>query len=252
MTNEELAALIQAGERERIPELWAQVEKYVWKQANRRALSLEGYGGVTEEDLYQSGFLALLDAVESYDHAAGMSFIGWLNLRLKNSFAEAAGYRSKKRDVLDYAEDIDAPINDADGLSVADLLAAPDGLQSFEKAEDRLWREQLRAALERALEVIPEAQATVLRRRFFDGATLAEVAREAGVNIESARQRQNKGLRSIRRSRMCRELEQFIELRTPYWARVGVAAFNSSHTSAVELAVLRSEELLKKVETMGK
>lgn len=77
MTNEELAALIQAGERERIPELWAQVEKYVWKQANRRALSLEGYGGVTEEDLYQSGFLALLDAVESYDHAAGMSFIGW-------------------------------------------------------------------------------------------------------------------------------------------------------------------------------
>lgn len=113
-----------------------------WKNTsgNRQtagALSLEGYGGVTEEDLYQSGFLALLDAVESYDHAAGMSFIGWLNLRLKNSFAEAAGYRSKKRDVLDYAEDIDAPINDADGLSVADLLAAPDGLQSFEKAEDR-------------------------------------------------------------------------------------------------------------------
>ena len=55
MTNEELAALIQAGERERIPELWAQVEKYVWKQANRRALSLEGYGGVTEQKAGRSG-----------------------------------------------------------------------------------------------------------------------------------------------------------------------------------------------------
>ena len=32
MTNEELVALIQAGERDRLPELWEQVERFVaWK-----------------------------------------------------------------------------------------------------------------------------------------------------------------------------------------------------------------------------
>ena len=35
MTNEELVALIQAGERDKLPELWEQVERFVALQANR-------------------------------------------------------------------------------------------------------------------------------------------------------------------------------------------------------------------------
>ena len=46
---------------------------------------------MTVEDLYQSGYLALVDAVKSYDAGRGMSFIGWLALALRTAFAEAAG-----------------------------------------------------------------------------------------------------------------------------------------------------------------
>ncbi len=67
MTNEELVALIQSGERARMGELWEQAERFVSRQAGKRARALNGFGGVTEEDLYQSGYLALVAAVDSFD-----------------------------------------------------------------------------------------------------------------------------------------------------------------------------------------
>ena len=63
MTNEELAVRIKQGERDKLEELWNQVERFIWKMANRRAYSLEGRNGVTAEDLYQAGYLAMVDAV---------------------------------------------------------------------------------------------------------------------------------------------------------------------------------------------
>ena len=74
MGNEELVARIQAGEKELIPQLWEQVEKFISQQAGKRARQLNGYGGVAEDDLYQTGFIGLLDAVQSYDGWQGMSF----------------------------------------------------------------------------------------------------------------------------------------------------------------------------------
>lgn len=42
MTNEELVALIQAGERDRMPELWEQVERFVANRANRLLIRSQG------------------------------------------------------------------------------------------------------------------------------------------------------------------------------------------------------------------
>lgn len=97
MSNEELVALIQAGERDRLSELWEQVERFVALQARQRILFSGGLGGVEVDDLYQSGYIALVAAVDSYDPATGRSFIGWLSLALKTAFAEAGGYRSRRQ-----------------------------------------------------------------------------------------------------------------------------------------------------------
>lgn len=45
MSNEELVALIQGGERERLPDLWEQVERFVRQQAHRRFVLSAGLGG---------------------------------------------------------------------------------------------------------------------------------------------------------------------------------------------------------------
>ena len=75
-------------------------------------------GGVEFGDLYNSGYLALIAAADTYNPTAGCSFIGWLSMSLKTAFAEAGGYRSRKQalDPLHRASSLNAPLgNDEDG-----------------------------------------------------------------------------------------------------------------------------------------
>lgn len=97
MTNEELVALIQAGERDRLPELWDQVERFVASRANRLLIAMgpdkAALAGVEFGDLYNSGYFALVDAAERYDPAAGAKFITFFSMRLKSYFSETTGFR---------------------------------------------------------------------------------------------------------------------------------------------------------------
>ncbi len=67
MTNEELVERVQAGERDTLSVLWTQVERFVAMQARRRLILSGGLGGVEFGDLYDSGYIALVAAVDTYD-----------------------------------------------------------------------------------------------------------------------------------------------------------------------------------------
>lgn len=217
MSNEKLVELIQAGARDRLPELWAQVEKFVAVQAHKRLVLSGGLGGVEFGDLYDAGYLALVAAVDNFDPGAGCSFIGWLTLALKTAFAEAGGYRSRKqaRDPLHRAGSLDAPIGEDGGGIVGEFQADLAASQAIEDVEHRLYLDQLHDALERALDTLPAQQGATLRRRYYQGQTLDDIAAAEGVYKETVRQWQEKGLRALRRPR-CR-LNQFVEDRTPYF-----------------------------------
>lgn len=248
MSNEELASLVWAGERDRLPELWEQVERFVSMQAGRCARALEGFGGVTAEDLYQSGYIALVAAANSYSPESGRSFISWLALALKTAFAEAAGYRTTKRDMLERSTSLDAPMKDGgDGGTLGDLIADPGAAQDIQDAEDRLYLEQLHNALEKALTGLPGNQADAIRRRYYAGQTLKQAAADTGVYPETVRQLEHKALRALRRRR---ELQQFVEKRTPYYLRVGVAEFQRTGDSAVERIVFKREKLMERGENI--
>lgn len=215
MTNEELVALIQVGERDKLPELWEQVERFVALQARRRYLLSDGLGGVEVEDLYQSGYIALVAAADSYDPETGRSFISWHALALKTAFAEAGGYRSRKqaRDPLHRAGSLDAPIGgDEDNGTLVDLQADPTAAQALQDVEDSIYLEQLHNALEKALNELPDQQSDTLRRRFYQNQSLKEIAASEGVYGSTVHQWQEKGLRALHRRR---ELRQFVEERTP-------------------------------------
>lgn len=243
MSNEELALLIRAGDREKMIELWSRVERFVCCQAEKRARALNGRGGVTAEDLCQSGFLAMIAAVNTFDPAAGKSFIGWLAVYLKTEFAQAAGYRSKKRDALDFAESIEAPVPGTDDLDLGDTLEDLEAAADFQAVEDRLNNEQLHNALEAPLNDLPLEQGAALRGRYYRGQTLGQLAQAMGTSQERVRGLIKNGLAKIRRGKYSRSLEAFIELRTPYYAHVGVETFCTTWTSATELAVFERERL---------
>ena len=196
MTNEELVALIQAGERDRLPELWDQVERFVARQANRLLITMGDRAaahGLEFNDLYNSGYVALVAAADSYGPEAGALFITWFAMHLKTAFAETGGWRTSKRDPLTKSTSLDAPINVGD-------------------------------------------EEAVIRARYYQGRTLEEIGPQA-------RTLESHALVKLRKPRVRRELEQYIERRTPYYMTVGVQTFQNTGESAVERIVFLREQM---------
>lgn len=245
MSNEELVVQIQQGRRELMSELWAQVERFVSQQAGKRARAL--HGAVSDEDLYQSGYLALVAAVDGYDADAGMAFIGWLALHLKTTFAEAAGYRSERqrRDPLHKAASLSDPLGEDAAGTLADIVEDPDSTVPFEEVENRMWAGELRAALDTALSTLTPEQADTMRRRYFQGQTLETIATAEGVSKETVRQREAKSLRILRHPRQSAALRGFLESYTNYFLAVGASRFQTTHTSAVEEIAMMRERMEK-------
>ena len=159
MSNEELVALIQAGDRDRIVELWYQVQRMVYKQAARWA----GLGGTTIEDLTQAGFIAVLRAVDSYDPSRGTKFSTYLFHRLRAELSAATGYNSKRSwfDPLQNAVSLDAPLTDDDDSDTfADLIPDPAAEAAIEGMDIRLGVAEVLAEL-------PEEQRKAIRDRYW-------------------------------------------------------------------------------------
>jgi RNA polymerase sigma-32 factor len=77
---------------------------------------------------------------------------------------------------------LDAPLGDAEGSTHLDMVPAPGPLP------DELAAQRARVAVaHRAIEVLDERSARIMRRRL-EGATLAAVGRELGVSRERVRQ----------------------------------------------------------------
>ncbi len=95
MSNEELVSLIQAGEQEKMALLWDQVRSFVAWKAKKIMLYVENPSYAELDDLMQSGYLALVEAVNTYTPGSS-SFLHWFNIHLKNTFAKVTGYRTKK------------------------------------------------------------------------------------------------------------------------------------------------------------
>lgn len=136
MSNEELVALIQAGDRDRIVELWIQVRRMVYQQAARWT----GPNGTTMEDLTQAGFIAVLRAVDTYDPTKA-KFSTYLFQRLRAEFSAATGQHTKQArlDPLQNAVSLDAPLTDGDDSDTfADLIPDPAAEAAIEGMDVRL------------------------------------------------------------------------------------------------------------------
>ncbi len=238
MTNEELVERIQEGEEALLPTLWEQVYKFAYLMAAKRARASEGLGIVTVEDLRQCGYIALVDAVKSYPAQGDVKFITVYTNHLRNAFRSAIGFQTN---AALKAMSLDTPIGGED-FTLGDTIQDP--TDDYQTVDERIHQEQLHKALEVALEVLPEVQCDTLRHRYYRDHTLKETAEAMGVMQETARQRECKAIRGIRKNPAVMDsLKDFIETNTPYYLRVGVSRFQSTHSSAVEEIVLLRERM---------
>lgn len=180
MTNEELVALIQAGERDRLPELWDQVERFVASRANRLLIAMgpdrAALAGVEFGDLYNSGYFALVDAAERYDPEAGAKFITFFSMRLKSYFSETTGFRlaRQRKDPLNNAKSLDARLkeNDEDSGAFGDFIPDPKAAQALQAVEDTIQRDYTRQAVRQALEQLPTEERLAIKAYYYEGLTV--------------------------------------------------------------------------------
>lgn len=200
MTNEELAAAIQAGDIGQLLQLWEQVRRFAVKQSGRWCRALGDRAGVTQEDLAQCAFLTLLDAVEDWKQDEGV-FLTWYGLRLKTAFAVACGVRTKRdaNDPLQSALSIDAPLTDNEGdpFTLADVTEDPAAEAAIQSVEERDRMQRLHDALENALATLPQEQADALRKKYYE---------ERPADAKACQ----KGLRALRRPSISRALKEYL------------------------------------------
>lgn len=208
MTNEELAAAIQSGETERMAELWAGVENLVKWKANRILNALSAPVDVEFDDLCNAGYIALTKAVPTYKADSG-AFSTWFMFYLQRAFAEATGYRKgkQKRDPLHTALSLDAPLQDADGLTLADSLAADTDMET--EVITSMQQSELRRELESILQQIGGTGAQVMRLRYFENMPYERIAAALHISIAQARQEGNKAMARLREPDIIERLRPF-------------------------------------------
>lgn len=156
--------------------------------------------------------------------------------RMGATVREVAALR--KLDVMLRPLSIDAPVGTADGeISLADTIPSP--VNVAETAEDALYHEELRQALQTMLDALPEREKTVISCRFYRGMTLDQTAALTGTSREGARAAEGRAMRKLRRD--SGRLEDFLQERDLY-AGTGFYSWQSSGISAPEMAIIKFEE----------
>lgn len=209
MTNEELVALIQAGEQDKLLDLWQQVRGFVVKQAYHRIRALDGRGAVTPDDLIQAGFIGMVRAVGYHAPAADYKFLTTLNYCLKTAFTEATHFRTEKqrRDPINEYISLDAPAGgEDDDILLVDIIVDPDAHRRFEEVEVR----QTQEAVETALQSLTEDQRTAIRLRYWYDLTCAQAASVMGVTEKEVGKLEQKALRTLRHPTISKELWKYV------------------------------------------
>ncbi len=248
MSNEELAIEIRTGKTELQSTLWMQIKGFIIQEAARFYFKCPGIGGVEIEDLVQSAYFAMLSAIDAFEENSGYKFLTFLSYHLKTEFCTCAGIRTKKAtlDPLNCKpKSFDEPLSSSEDSRIyADVL--PDPEDCIEAANQKLWLEQVRAALDDMLLQLPEEQAETMRNRYYGELTVEDTARKMQLSAAEVKRNESKAMKRLRGERQ--KLEAFIDDRTPFYKGVSISTFSATHTSAVEKLIFTRERLRGELE----
>ncbi len=252
MTNEELALLIKEGHTEYIITLWERVVKliriiaYAWKR--RRPDNTV----VDAEDLVQSGYFAMLKAVEAYDPDTGFAFTTYLHFPLKAAFQEAFGIKTSRQryNAQQTVISLNAPVGtDEDSSPLEDMLADPTSEVPFEQIErtdeQRMMREMLEDAAARLLN---PRQRELLSKLLNTDCSLTEIAVAANTTIKRASKIKQDLFWKLKTDAQMQKLCEYMRnpdaaLASSSARAVGVSSFRDTGLSVVErLAFQRMDQ----------
>lgn len=202
MTNEELVIRIKAGETELMSELWSQVCRFVYKQANKSYVAHEGRCknmGVEVEDLEQEGYIAIYKAVEGFDPSRNTTFLTHAGLCLKKAFFGICrmNYANWQGNMIRQASSLDAQAYaDNEELSIGDTIADNEDFEA--SIVDKLYLESAGPDLRKAVAELREGWQDVLYAIYVRGLSPSDYARELNVTRVVVNRKHRRALQTLR------------------------------------------------------
>lgn len=240
MSNEELAVLIQNGDRERELELWEQVKHFAMKMANKWLAAFHSRSDVELDDHMSAAYIAMCEAVATYKADSG-SFIGWYSFYLKDGYTALYGLRTRRtaNDPLNNAISLSTPLDDSGEVTLGDAVADPNSAECFERVEDALYRQELHNALCETLKTIPAEYRSVIERRYFNGQTIKSIAADLLTTVNEVKRCESGGLWAIRRSPAINTLRSFSDF--DFYRGAGLRTFRHTGASIQESYLIYEE-----------
>lgn len=207
--------------------------------------------GLTADDFEQEGFFAVKYAAEHYDPARG-SFATALGYaaqhQIRNTLCQGHTRRVVDKEgretvvssnPLNYCASLDVPLTDDTDTTLGDTIA--DESAGMEQVEESVYRQQLRADLDAALDKLTDEEQATIRARFYGNKSLRETGEQLGVTPSRAHTLESSGLRKLRMNpKLMRYREEYIS--THAWHGTGFASWN--HSGSVQERTVEGLERL--------
>lgn len=244
-TNEELASKIKAGERELVPELWANVEAFILMRAGqflRAAMLTQKLNdpAIDVEDLVQESYFGMLKAIEYFDENSGFVFLTYLKTTLLKSFYKASGMKRKKHPTKSLNEPIDS---DGDETDLSEIVEDAKAQNGFCEVMAKDWQAQTLITLLEALELLETKEQLFLWQHYFQGSTMTAAAAAAGY--DGSRQGASAAhSRIMWKLRHCSKTGKLHELLTEIDSEAEMGSF--AYHSTAEIAAFADIEIQKR------
>ena len=250
--NEELAIKIQQGQIEYYTELWENIKDLIALMANKiftlnsdKCIS----AGVTVEDIIQSGFIALTEAVKAFDIESGYKLSAYISYPLKNQINILLCRRSSYRDGLNNSTSLDTPVgNDTEDITIGDALPDVGAVTVLETIEDNIFNAQLREALIKEINLLSEPEQNIIFDRHFALLKFSDICQKENIPEWKAKNLYTNALHKLRSERHKKALRPFAdEVFGRALKNTGLSAFKHQGASSVELTAewLSFKELYK-------
>jgi RNA polymerase sigma factor (sigma-70 family) len=182
ISNETLVARIQDGEKELLPILWKQNTGLTRMLIRRYTNFVLQNNAVSFEDLEQTCFMALHNAVERYDAARGAKFATVYIWRAHREIQEQLG-TTHNTDGVEYSSlSLNAPISEDDETQYIETV--PD--DTLEDFADIATRREIARVVWGEVSKLEPNERQVIRLIYWQGAQLKDIASAMGFRNTSA------------------------------------------------------------------
>lgn len=246
--NAALASLAKTGDAFALGQLW-QINRgllrsmfWRWYPAHK---ALADAHGMTADDFEQEGYFAVRYAAQTYQPERG-SFSNWLGQAMQRQISQALTGSHRRNvtdadgkqhtvsaDPLNHCASLDLPLDveDSGSTTMGEQQEDPAAAADLQAVEDDLFREQLHDAIEEALAKLSDHEAAVIRRRYYQRQTWAEIEEDSGIKTSQGKTTEHSALTKLRRNPV---LNRFHEEVITYHSYTGTGFSAWKHGGSVE------------------